>query len=28
VQSYLCGGLDKAFDEAVRRIDQETRNTS
>jgi hypothetical protein len=28
VQSNLCGGMDKAIDEIVRRIDQETRNTS
>jgi len=28
VQSHLCGGMDKAIDEIVRRIDQEIRKTS
>lgn len=28
VQSFLCGGMDKALDEIVRRIDQEIRTTS
>jgi len=28
VQSNLCGGIDKAIDEIVRRIDQEIRSTS
>jgi hypothetical protein len=28
VQSNLCGGMDKAIDEIVRRIDQEIRNTA
>jgi hypothetical protein len=28
VQNNLCGGMDKAIDEIVRRIDQEIRNTT